>query len=239
MIRLHLRDLLNDRRVICRQASNLRQSLDGLVVLVLLNEEARSLRKKDEPDDQNKRPGELNGDRDAVGPCVLTISNGVVDDGGEEEALSPVMLAEITHCLHQSCNAYNRNSPLVSTDDRTTDPLWRSLTLVQRDHRTDQSDTVSGKESSSNEQRLRSRRSLQDDSQVEDNQGRSQKSQSSTKEICHRSSCKCTEERSHGENGDNERILGGRDSLVVSRPEHVHPVGVGEDTADRAGLWSK
>ena len=236
MIRLHLRDLLDDGRVICRQASDLRQSLDGLIVLVLLNEEARSLRKKDEPDDQNEGPGELNGDRDAIGPCVLTISNGVIDDGGEEEALSPGTLAELTHCLHQSCNAYNRDSPLVSTHDRTTDPLWRSLTLVERNHCTDQPNTVSGEESSSNEQRLRSRRSLQDNSQVEDNQGGSQKSQSSTQEICHRSSCKCTEERSHGENGDNERVLGGRDSFVVSRPEHVHPVGVGEDTADRAGL---
>jgi hypothetical protein len=62
------------------------------------------------PDDEDERPGELDGDGDAVRSRVGAVLGGVVDNGSQQET--------------------NGNGELVSSDNGSTDPLGGSLGLV-------------------------------------------------------------------------------------------------------------
>jgi hypothetical protein len=62
------------------------------------------------PDDEDERPGKLDGDGDAVRSRVVAILGGVVDNGSQQET--------------------NGNGELVGSDNGSTDPLGGSLGLV-------------------------------------------------------------------------------------------------------------
>lgn len=72
------------------QAAESGQRLGCLLVLVLLDQEAWGLRQEDQAHDQYDGPRELNGDWDAVGSGILTVLDGVVDNGSQEKTLSTV-----------------------------------------------------------------------------------------------------------------------------------------------------
>ena len=67
---------------------------------------------------------------------VWSILGRVVDNVGEEET--------------------DGNSPLVATDDGTTDPLGGALGLIHRDQSGDQTDTETSKDTTNIEERKRS-----------------------------------------------------------------------------------
>lgn len=83
MVRSHLRKLFHYSRMVCRQTTQLgqrfcslliRQTIESykgyqgadLIMFVLLDEKTWSLREEEQSDANDKRPGKLHSDRDAV-----------------------------------------------------------------------------------------------------------------------------------------------------------------------------
>ena len=95
------------------QSSNPAQGLGGLVVPVLLDEEAGRLGEDAHSAKEDEGVGKLDGDGDAVGARVVALGCGVVDDGGEEETDS--------------------DGPLVGSYDGAANPLGGCFGLVEGD----------------------------------------------------------------------------------------------------------
>lgn len=118
------------------------------------------------PANQDDRPGELNSNGDTVRSRVLTVLGRIVYNGSQKQS--------------------NGDSQLVRSDNRSTDPFWRSFTLVHgnckavspglknpREQRRltecrNKTNSVSSEETASNEKRLCGRGSLHDNTQIED-----------------------------------------------------------------------
>ena len=84
-------------------------------MLSLLDIETGRFRQDDHATTQYEGPGELNCNWDAVRARVVAVLGGIVDDCSKKQS--------------------NRDSPLVRSDDGTTNPLWRGLTLIKRNLR--------------------------------------------------------------------------------------------------------
>ena len=105
-----------------------------------------------------------------------------------------------------------------------------------------QTDTITGKESSCDKQRLLGRGSLQDNTQIEDYASSYHQAQSATEEVAKRRSGKRAKKGPSGENGYDERILGGGEfgfafGVHFGR-ESMKPVRHGQDTGDGARVIS-
>jgi hypothetical protein len=172
----------------------------------------------DLPDNEDERPRKLHGDGNAVGSRVIAVLGGVVDNGSQQET--------------------DGNSELVGSDNGSTDPLGCSLGLVHGDQGRDQTNSVSSEETASNEQGLRCRSRLEDDTKVEDETSRDHETDATTEEVTDGGSSESTEESTGGENGDDERVLGGCDLAVGGCGEGALPVVHGEDTGDCASVVS-
>jgi hypothetical protein len=104
--------LVDDSGVVWRKATDAGEGPVSLVQLARADEEARSLGENEHAAEEDERPSELNGDRDAVAAGVIALTGSVVDDCCNKEADS--------------------DSPLISTDDGTTNPFRSGLRLVER-----------------------------------------------------------------------------------------------------------
>jgi hypothetical protein len=111
VVGLDLLELLDDSRVVCWKTANAAERLVSLVELAGPDEIARSLGKEEHAAEENERPGELNGDGNAVAARIVTLASGIVNDSSEEET--------------------DGDGPLVGTDDGTTNPLGSGLGLVE------------------------------------------------------------------------------------------------------------
>lgn len=121
------------------------------------------------PANQDDRPGELNSNGDTVRSRVLTVLGRIVYDGSQEQS--------------------NSDSQLVRSDNCSTNPFWRSFTLVHRNckavspglenwreqrrltERRNKTNPVSSEETASNEKRLCGRSSLHNNTHIEDHTG--------------------------------------------------------------------
>lgn len=113
VVRPHFRELGLNSRMVLGQSSNPAQGLGGLVVSVLLDEEAGRLGEDAHSAKEDEGVGKLDGDGDAVGAGVGAVGGCVVDDGGEEEA---------------DCDG-----ELVGADDGAADPFGGCFGLVEGD----------------------------------------------------------------------------------------------------------
>lgn len=102
--------------IVNRKPAELAERLGSLFHIVLLDQVSRGLGEEEHATEENKRPGKLNGDWDAVRTAIIALSGRVVDNGGEEET--------------------DRDGPLVRPDDESADPFRCCLRLVKRDYYT-------------------------------------------------------------------------------------------------------
>lgn len=79
----------------------------GLFVLPTLDEVTGRLGKDEHATGEDSSPDELKSDSNTVGGVVGAVLGAIVDDGSKEEA--------------------DGNSPLVASDDGTTNPLGRTV----------------------------------------------------------------------------------------------------------------
>lgn len=225
--------------VINIESSETGERLGGVLVLALLDQEARSLGKNEHADDEDQGPGELNGDRDAVGPSIIAVLGGVVDNGSEQET--------------------NGDRKLVATNNGTTDPLWRRLGLVQRHRgrnetwyclaltnmfssqlRESLTNTETGEETTSDKERDISSGSLEDHTEVEDPAVDDQ-TETTTKSVGNGSRQKSTEEGTGRQDRDDQRGLRRSDGGNTAGRlccELFLPVVHGQNTADGTGVIS-
>lgn len=115
VVGLDLGNLLGDVGVVLGKAADLGQGLGGAVDVALLDEETGRLGQEKHAEEEDERPGELDGDGDAVGSSILTGVRCVVNNGSQEQT--------------------DGDGPLVGADDGTTNPLGGGLGLVEGDYR--------------------------------------------------------------------------------------------------------
>lgn len=131
MVCLDLGELFDERWVVGGKAAELGERFGGLMhwsvnlysflygtdvkahllMLVLLDQEARCLGKEDQADNDDDGPQELDGHGNTVGSSVIDKLSCVVDDRGEEET--------------------NGDCKLVGTNNCSTDPFGCRLGLVE------------------------------------------------------------------------------------------------------------
>merc|ERR1712137_617170 len=104
--------------------TDLHQSLLGLFGLAALDEVTRRVGKASNTTTEDKTPGKLDTDGDAVLASVTTTLDAVVDTGGKQET--------------------NGNAELVTGDERTTDLLGANLGHVENDNGRLETDTNTG-----------------------------------------------------------------------------------------------
>jgi hypothetical protein len=129
---------------------------------------------------------------------------------------------------------------LVGTNNDATNPLGGSFGLVKRNGCTDHTDTITGEEATSDEQRNIGGDGLQNDTNAEDDVA-SDETKTATKDIGSGSSSQSTKECTGGENGHDQGRLRGIDVEVsvcvpVSGAELVSPVFHAEDTTDGSSI---
>ena len=112
MVGFNLGQFINQGRVVDIKASEPGKGLGGRVVARAFNEVARRFGQDEHTKDQNNGPGELNGDGDTVGTCIVTVMRGIVDDGGKKQA--------------------DGDGKLVTSDNGATNPFGSRLGLVER-----------------------------------------------------------------------------------------------------------
>ena len=110
VVGLNLGQLRGNMGIVGAQATKLSKRTSGFIHAAALDQKPWSLRQEQHAHNEYNRPSELYGNRDAVGSRVLSQVSPVIHDGGEQQADS--------------------DGELVSTDNRTTNPLWRRLRLV-------------------------------------------------------------------------------------------------------------
>ena len=93
-------------------------------------------------------PDKLNSNRNAIRRVIRSVLGGVVENGSEEEP--------------------NGNTPLIETDDGTTDPLGGALGLIHRSQGGDQTDTETSNDTTDDKGRKRGCRGLKGDADRED-----------------------------------------------------------------------
>jgi len=97
---------------------------------------------------KNCCPNKLDGDRNAIRGVIRSVLGGIVENGGEEEPDS--------------------NTPLVETDDGTTDPLGSALGLIHWSHGRDHTNTETGPDTTNDEGRKPNCSGLKGDTDRED-----------------------------------------------------------------------
>jgi hypothetical protein len=128
MVGHDLTELLNNSWVVDVQSAESGEGLGGTLGVATLDVHARSLGKDEHAEEDNKGPGELNGDGDAVAAGVIAVLGGVVDNCSNEKSDS--------------------DRPLVGTNNGSSDPFWCSLGLVKRNQCRNHTDTVASEEAS-------------------------------------------------------------------------------------------
>lgn len=124
--------------------TNLHQSLLGLIGTAALDEVTRGVGKAGNTTTEDKTPGELDTDGDAVLASVTTTLDAVVDTGGKQET--------------------NGNAELVTGDERTTDLLGANLGHVENDNGRLETDTNTGDGTTSDKEVTASGSHLQNNS---------------------------------------------------------------------------
>jgi hypothetical protein len=188
-----------------------------------LDQITRRLGQEEHADGENKGPDELDGNGDAVSRVIITVLGCVQDDSSQEET--------------------DGNGPLVGTDDGTTDPLGSALGLVHGDEHGDETDTKTGKDTTDDKKGHLSCSSLHGNTDTEDESGEDD-TPLATEYVCNRSACEGTKESTCGQDGDNKRLLGGRDGIasrIIGRDgdgmaKGAEPVFHGLDTRDGTGI---
>jgi hypothetical protein len=123
-----LAELLDNGGVVDVQSAESGKRLGGTLGVATLDVHARSLREDEHAEEDNKGPGELNGDGDAVAAGVIAVLGGVVDNCSQKKS---------------DCDC-----PLVGTNNGSSDPFRRSLGLVKRNQCRNHADTVASEEAS-------------------------------------------------------------------------------------------
>ena len=212
-----LSELLDEGGVLDIKAAEGGERLGSLFRATLLDEPAGSLGKPDAADKENNSPSKLDGNGDAVRARIGSVLGGVVDNGSEKQT--------------------DGNGKLVATNNGTTNPLGGSLGLVERNDGTDHTDSVTGKETTSNEQGNISGNGLKNDTDAEDD-GADDETQATTEEISSWRRGQGTEEGTSGKDGDDQRgLLGGDIGLTIllvdeASAEDLSPVFHAQDTTN-------
>jgi hypothetical protein len=110
------------------------------------------LRKEEHATSKNGSPDKLDRNGNPVRGVIRSVLGSVVEDTGEEET--------------------DGDSPLVETDDSTTDPLGGALRLIHRDQSGDQTHAETSKNTADDEHRNSRCRGLESDTDGEDQTGR-------------------------------------------------------------------
>lgn len=194
MVGSDLAKLFDDSRVLDIESPQAGKRPGGFLGFALLDEVTRGLGEDKHSSDEDDGPCELDGNGNAVGARVVAVLGGVADDGSEEQT--------------------DGDGELVATDDSTTNPLGRSLGLVEGDEGADHADTVASEETTGNEHGNGSSGGLQDHTQSEDGGGDDQ-TIATAEEVTSRTSSESTEESSGRENGDDLGSLRGGDVQMV------------------------
>ena len=184
MVGLDLSEFSDDDGVVHFHTTETSEGLGGVLVAILLDQEARGFGEDQHADNEDDGPGELDGDGDTVAAGVLAVLCRVVDDGGQEE----------TDC----------DGELIGADDCTTDPFGRGLGLVEGYCRGQETDPQTGEETPGYEERDGCCDGLENDSEHKDDALHNH-APSSTEFISDRGSEEGTEESSCREEGDNHR----------------------------------
>lgn len=108
---LNLVEFREEGRVVDRKRAETAHGLCGALEIILLDEEARSLREDVHAHGKDKGPDELDGEWDTVRAGVVAVVGTLIGAGSQKET--------------------NGNSQLVTSDDRSSDPFWCRLRLVQ------------------------------------------------------------------------------------------------------------
>lgn len=209
---LDVLQLLDQVWVVYRQLSQSRKRVGGLSVLTLGNVESWGLGQQEHTDTQDKTPQDLDGQWDSVTSWRVDLVGTLVDTSSQEDT--------------------DGDGPLVTGDDGTSDPLGRSLGLVQWNSGRDETNTQTGNNSTGQEERDRVGGGLQSSTQVEDDKRRDDQTPTSTQGIVDGRSKQSTDKGTGGQDGDDQRGFTGAESLLVGREvgldvRHGHDTGNG------------
>lgn len=173
------------------------EDLAGLVLLALADEETGGLGEEQQAGTQDQGPQHLEGDGDAVGAGVGAVLGAVVDAGGQKQT--------------------DRDAELVARDNGTADLAGSDLRHVQDDDGGDEADTESCDQTTGDEQAQGGRRSLQDDTNDEDNTA-ADDGGPTAEPVSQVTGDEGTEEGTGREDRDDERRFpGGENDLVRGR----------------------
>lgn len=218
-----LSQLLNESRVINVETAEGGKRLGSLFWVTLLDEPAGSLRKPDAAGEEDKSPGKLHGDGNAVRAAVGPVLGSIVDNGSEQET--------------------NGDGKLVASDNGTTDPLGCSLGLVKRNGGRDHTNTITSEETTSNEHGDTSSSSLENDTKAEDEVA-DHKAKATTEKIGSWGCSQGTKEGTSREDRDDEGGLFSSDiglvvlGVDVTGAESITPVLHSQDTTNGTSIIS-
>ena len=182
-------------------------------MVALLDQVAGSFWEYGHSDEKNDSPSELDSNRDSIRSGVVQVLRGVVNNGGEQQS---------------DCN-----SPLIATDDCTSDPFRARLGLIERNRCTKQTHTKPSEETPGDKQWDCGRDSLQDNTDTENSRVEDH-THASSQDIGNGCAEQSSEECAGAKNGHNFRCLAGSDvafsfSVYVSGREGVTPVFHGKN----------
>lgn len=216
-----LTKLLNQCRVVDRKLPEPGQRPGSLLWVTILNVPSRCFWKHNATGKQDNRPGELNGNGDAVGSTVVAVLGCIVDNGCKKKTYG--------------------DGQLVATDNETTDPLGTGFRLVERNGCTDHTDSESSKHTTNDKKRLRCGGSLKDDSNTEDDVGNN-KTEHTTKKVGSRSGSQSPKESTSRQDRNNQRLFARSNVQIVvlgidkSSAEFFSPIRHGKNTTDSSGI---
>lgn len=212
---LDVLQLLKQVWVVVWKLSQSSKRVSGLSVSTLRNEESRSLRQQVHTETQDKTPQDLDGQWDSVRSRTVDLVGTLVNTSSQENT--------------------DGDSPLVTRDNGTSDPLRSGLGLVQRNGGGNQTNTQTSNNSTDNKQRKRVRSSLQSSTQVEDDKRGDNQTPSSTQGIVDERSTKSTNQGTGRQDGDKQRRFVGSEVFLVLWEVGLN-VRHGHDTGNGTGI---
>ena len=206
-----------------RLSTDTSQRISSLVKLLLLNKETRRFWKESESNSEDQGPGELDTDRNAIGSGIVAVLHSVGDDG----------------CKHQT----NGDGKLVARNNGATNTLWSDLGHVQDVDGRNESNTNTCNQTTDNELWDSHSRDLDDDTNGEYT-ATSNDGSTTTDPVGKSTREDGTEERTGGQDGNDERLvvrcelISGSmlDEVRGVRTKVVDEVVCAENTVDVSGV---
>merc|ERR1712023_152369 len=171
--------------------TDLHQGLLGLIGTAALDKVTRGVGKAGDTTTQNKTPGELDTDGNAVLASVTAVLNGVVDAGSEKET--------------------DGDAELVTGNERTTNLLGANLGHVENDNSRLETDTNTGDGTTSDKEVTSVCSHLQDNTDDVDETSQNDRPLA-TNHVGEITSNESTKEGTSGKDRHNERGVAGADS---------------------------